>query len=549
MAETTRRDFNRALLYGVGATMAGCGLSESPGGAPHRKPNLLLIMTDQQRFDALSLAGNSILQTPHLDRLGREGAYFKRAITPCPVCAPARTSILTGCSIEHTGVRTNNMAFSPKSDGLCPMETFDEVLASQGYYAEYHGKYHSPIHRSGCYDEFRYTLNPSGRYSIQDGYEEYLDGVSPKRRPVSGEQMDSYFERPYRMDPIDARYGLEPTDFVTDHQGQKKKPAQAGNHGLIDIPAHASYTAYQARACIAALERAKKTGKPFTITCSFRFPHAPMLVCEPYYSMFPPEQMPVPESIDDLMQNSPYASANKRKWNPQYRDRDKIRYMISSYYGLVREIDDWVGRILRTLRDIGEADNTLVIFTSDHGEMLGAHGMREKNIFYEESVRVPLLVRFPGRIRSGTSVDDPVSLVDLFPTILDYLGVGKCPSDGRSLRGLVEGRDDGQERCAVSEWNHDQKGDWLRGPNFCVRTRDWKLLFCRKPVRGVIDCLYDLRNDPNEMNNLIGRNPDRARYAERAEHMKSLLVRELDRIGHQHTELVRKKPAVFYEPA
>ena len=105
----------------------------------------------------------------------------------------------------------------------------------------------------------------------------------------------------------------------------------------------------------------------------------------------------------------------------EYSDPDKIKYMISEYYGIITEIDDWVGEILDKLDTLGIADQTLVIFTSDHGEMLGAHGMREKNIFYEESAHIPLLIRFPGEVQPATTVEGYVSLVDLFPTILDYL--------------------------------------------------------------------------------------------------------------------------------
>ncbi len=118
---------------------------------------------------------------------------------------------------------------------------------------------------------------------------------------------------------------------------------------------------------------------------------------------------------------------------------EKIKYMISNYCGLVREIDDWVGEILKKLDELGLAENTLVIFTSDHGEMLGAHGMREKNVFYEESAHIPLLIRFPNKIKSNTRVDGYVSNIDLFSTILDYLEIGSHKSDGKSLHGLMDG--------------------------------------------------------------------------------------------------------------
>ena len=164
-----------------------------------------------------------------------------------------------------------------------------------------------------------------------------------------------------------------------------------------------------------------------------------MLIPEPYYGMYPVEDMIPPVSINDPMNNSPYVNSNSRQSRTEYADPEKIKYMISEYYGIITEIDDWVGKILDKLDSLGLADQTLVIFTSDHGEMLGAHGMREKNIFYEESAHIPLLIRFPGEVQAETTVDGYVSLVDLFPTILDYLEVPEKESDGKSLRGLIEG--------------------------------------------------------------------------------------------------------------
>ena len=137
---------------------------------------------------------------------------------------------------------------------------------------------------------------------------------------------------------------------------------------------------------------------------------------------------------------------------PQYADPEKIKYMTANYYAFVKEIDVWLGQILDKVDALGLADNTLIIFTSDHGEMLGAHGMREKNVFYEESVHVPLMIRFPGRIKRGTVVSEPVSHIDLHATITDYLGAGRHPSDGASLRRYIENETD-ENAYAVSEWN------------------------------------------------------------------------------------------------
>jgi arylsulfatase A-like enzyme len=204
--------------------------------------------------------------------------------------------------------------------------------------------------------------------------------------------------------------------------------------------------------------------------------------------------------------------------------------MRSNYYGLVKELDDWVGKILATLEENGLSDNTLVIFVSDHGEMLGAHGLREKNIFYEESAHIPLLMRFPGRIAPGTTVDGYVSLVDLFPTILDYLDVEAHESDGKSLRGLIEGKDKNHGKYVVTEWNY--RGDVA--PNYMVVKDGWKLMIPYSKESTVINALYDLNTDPNEMHNLIGKNPDRAKYESQAEELRECLLEWLEKNNSEH---------------
>ena len=146
--------------------------------------------------------------------------------------------------------------------------------------------------------------------------------------------------------------------------------------------------------------------------------------------------------------------------------------MMSNYFGLMREIDDWVGKILDTLDAIGETENTLVIFTSDHGEMLGAHGFREKNMFYEEFVHIPLLMRLPGMIPPGRRIDAPVGQIDLYATILDYLEAGPLPSDGQSLRPLADDPT-ATRRYVIAEWHRRAV------PGYMVYNGRWKLMFGR----------------------------------------------------------------------
>ncbi len=536
-----RKVFVIAILVSIGFFASGNLLGASDSSKT--RPNLLLIMTDQQRFDALSMAGNTFLKTPNMDRIAKEGVYFKLCYSQCPVCGPARTSLMTGRTIENSRVRTNFEADQPDRT---PMPCYDEILADQGYVTEYYGKWHSPLDRALKYSN---AVTPAGMAKWERGpglstqYNAYLDKHVKRthlfRNPEmahSGLQEQTFDKRPYRTNPLDTRHGLEP-GIKTDENGNKLIVRQPDQHGLSSVPSEHTITAFQAKQTLKALERLAKQDKPFSLHCSFHCPHSPITPSQPYASMYDPKNMIPPDSIKDPMNNSPYVHENGRSKMPQYADPEKIKYMIADYYALVKEIDIWLGRILDKVDELGLADNTLIVFTSDHGEMLGAHGMREKNVFYEESVHVPLMIRFPDRIKQGTVVDEPVSQIDLLATLCDYLGAGQNESDGKSLRRYIEGTTGGEEAYAVSEWN------W-RGPvqpNLMIRTKRWKFFCPNTADSKVMNVLYDLKNDPYEMNNLLGKNPDRQRYVKQGEKMKALLIQWLKKVNSPHLEEVKKR--------
>lgn len=534
-----RRTFLKTCgVGGISLGVLGCDAFSEFAASEPAKPNLLFIMTDQQRWDALSSAGNMVLETPNLDRLARQAAFFSNAYSPCAVCCPARSSVLTGHTVENTGMKTNELAYYPKEQGLMPMPTFDEILSQKGYHCEYYGKWHSLSAHTTIYKSPVQT-SKNGKSLFDHGGQKFiwldhLNQIEPVRALNAGEFYDNMSERPYRTDPLDKYHGKTYAELKAGNENH----VQPDQHGELLMDKENTLTAFQAKQTIAAIERLKD--KPFSITCSFHFPHSPILPVKPYYGMYPAANMVPPASIDDDMSNSPYANANGRKHLPEYRDKEKIQYMISNYYGLVKEIDDWVGKILETLDKCGLTDRTLVIFTSDHGEMLGAHGMREKNVFYEESAHVPLIVRYPDAIKKGTTVSGYVSLVDLFDTILDYLKIEKHKSDGESLRGLIEGTDKEHGRYVVAEW--DYRGD--SETNYMIVKDGWKLMIPYSETSRVLNAMYDLNTDPHEMNNLLGNNPDRQRYADKAEELRACLLQWLKKNGSKHYDGVRKRKLV-----
>jgi arylsulfatase A-like enzyme len=494
---------------------------------PATKPvNLLFIMTDQQRWDAMSCAGNPVLKTPNLDQLAWQGARFTSFYSACPVCVPARTAILTGHSIESNQVLNNG---DEKRTDAPLFPSFDQILLRNGYRGEYHGKFHSPYRLAMDYTRPVRWLNgkkaPDGskaEISESEAYVKFIEENVP-RRPVQTGQLATR-QGVYTPIPLDESYG-KPSG----------KSSQGETYGRLEVPAEFSRTAFTAKEGIAALDRLKDG--PFTLTISIDPPHPPTVVSEPYYSLYAPDRIPVPTSINDSRTNSPYRP-NKREDSGAYRNPTNIRQMTSIYYGMLTEVDEWVAKILQRLDELGLADNTLVIFTSDHGEMLGDHGMHSKNIFYEGSAHVPLLMRLPGVIPPNTLIQAPASQIDLFATILDYCGQTGHASEGQSLRPLIEGKGSGMGRVVVSEWNSQTV------PGFMIFDGRWKFLCGQTADAPSLDALYDLKNDPHELNNLIGRNPDREKHHAEATRMKGLLVEWLTRVKSPHLVTVKARPVL-----
>lgn len=528
------------VLLGIAALPCIAMISEGAEKNRDERPNLLFIMTDQQRYDALGIVGRyGFLKTPNLDRLARESAWFTRAYTPCAVSGPARSCILTGQLVEHTNVLTNELTSQdPVANNFTTARTFDQILADNGYYSEYHGKWHAPIGWTDCYNEFvwhnKNKKNPYA-YEIEHirKYKSYIKSKYGSTYVPEGAFMDnSMFNVPYYPDPIDRRVlrGFGPDGKLLPEELAKRIHTQPDNHGRLLLPDEDSFTAYQAREAIAAIRRADKEDRPFNITLSINYPHAPMLPTETYYNMYRLEDMPVPESIGDAMTDSPYINQNGRPQLPEYGDPELIRYMMKNYFGLVSEIDFWVGEVLKALDETGKSDNTIVIFMSDHGEMLGAHGMREKNIFLEESARVPLIIRYPDKIRPAV-IDDYVSTVDLFATIMDYTGVSKESRDGKSLRPVIENK--AHRDFVVTEWLYNG----TRQPSHMIVKDNWKLFFNYSKESQVPPVLFNLEEDPHEMVNLIGQhNPDREKYLDKAEELKACMIKWLEQRGSAYTD-------------
>lgn len=481
-----------------------------------KRPNVLFIMTDQQRWDAIGCAGNLEIKTPNIDRLAKEGVQFLNAYSSCPVSVPARASILTGRTIFNVKVLKNS---DINNEDIPDFQTFDQILSSNGYRTEYYGKWHSPYKFTSKYDNVvkTTTLNISGVLSSAEGFRQYLDKSGIRiRQPKATELIEKMSQRPYVPLPIDENYGKKE---VVDYNGIKKNKTKtkigidldSDKHsnlfGIIDGPKNSSLAAYEGEEGLEAL-KSLKPDKPFSLTCSFVPPHNPFVVPKDYAALYNIENFSVPASISDNLVNAPYKRINNLQ-EMRFQDPEMIKQMKLVYYSMITQVDEWIGKMLDELDRKGIAENTLVIFVSDHGEMLGDHGMRAKAKMYEGAAHIPLIIRYPKEIAAGTKVITPVSQHDLFATILDYTGMKIPENDGRSLRPLIEGKNDPID-YAVSAW-----GDIKNGGPFMIRKGDWKLItFLQMPDKkqSAISALYNLKTDPLEINNLIGNNPEKGKY-------------------------------------
>ncbi|MHB1457459.1 MAG: sulfatase family protein [Armatimonadota bacterium] len=499
----SRREMLKMSAAGIaGLTLSCASLNDELYAAEERAKgngfNVLFINTDQQRFDAMSCAGNNLVSTPNLDRLAGEGVRFTMAVTPQPMCTAARTSFHTGLSI-HT---TRCVATTRDPDMQFGNGTFDQNLAKNGYHTEYHGRWHEPMALADCYKN-DVSLDFIGPYM---SYLHKKLGDPPK--PGKG-QFASYLSGwPYDPDPID--YELRKS------QGNIPGNQCPGvEYGVDTIPTEYTYSAFVADQTIDAIRRCRD--KRFSISCAILHPHHPQYVAHPYAGSIDPSKMLLPRTMNDKRIGLP---DEHNLWQIDALEKKHMRLLHARYYELVQEADHHIGRILNALDEEGIADKTLVIFISDHGEMLGDHGLTQKFTHYQESIRIPMIMRLPKRIKAGVTFDNAVNSLDIFATIFDYLGL-RCPEqEGMSLRPLVEGKNNDYPEYTFSEMVHYTT----------FTSASWKYVWYKD--QQVARVLYDLKKDPYEMTNLLGDNPDRLLHLPQARKIHKEMLKWMTRINH-----------------
>lgn len=475
-----------------------------------KRPNILLIMSDQQRADHFGFEGRKI-KTPHLDQLAREGTRFTACMTSNPVCQPTRASVLTGQLCMTHGVHDNGIDLEPEIGE----KGFAGTLAGAGYDTAFFGKAHfstyhtiEPTGTPECLaSSARYGDDWTGPYMGFKHVEMMLLGHNffLPVKPPQGQHYERWFYADGHGDEKNRLYALN---------GGDTKGAAQTNHSQLPVAWHNS--TWTADRAIDWLKKPERQNDPFCAWVSFPDPHHPFDCPEPWSHLHKPEDVELPEHrVRDLerrpwwhraaIENEPQGKGEHVAWRKSYsriqpQTDEQLQKIIANTYGQISLIDHQVGRIMIALQEAGLDDNTLVIYTSDHGDWMGDHGLILKGpMFYEGLLRVGLIARGPG-VKAGQVVNQPVSTVDLAATFMDVAGVSaQLPQHGQTLKPLLEGQPE-QRTGALSEWDllpgRVGVGLTLR----CIRTEDAKLTLELKSGAGE---MYDLRADPHEMNNVF----------------------------------------------
>jgi len=440
------------------------------------RPNILLIFSDQHRGDVMGCTGNPVAQTPNLDRLASEGATFTRCCTNSPLCMPARASLISGQHVNQHGVWNNKLV----ADRHGPSHVRN--MRDSGYHTAVIGKTHLYVH-AGAGDTRAHV------HELEDwGYQDIHELTGPRASANLGSAYTDYL----------AEKGLLET-----HRQYMSEYNKAMRDGILKfwdeqpcpLPAEDHLDSYTARTS-ADWVKNYNSDKPFYLQVCFPGPHDPFDSPAEYRAMYRPEDMPVDMMEWPSKPIPPYVEFVLRWSALNGMTREQKQVMMTHYYGKVTLIDDGIGLILKALEERGMLDNTWIIYTSDHGEMLGDHFMCHKIVFYESALKIPCIIRPPEGVNDSKS-NALTDQLDIAATILDIGGAEPLKqSDGRSLVQNIKAAPDspdvhkGKEVVFSEVYGHSM-----------VLTERYKMAIdsnTHQPVE-----LYDITDDPDELRNIV----------------------------------------------
>ena len=443
-----------------------------------KHPNLVYVFADQLRLSSCGYSGDQKAKTPNIDRLAAESVDLCNAVSGHPVCAPYRATLFTGKYTTSTGMVINEIRMNP--DHRC----IAHELHDGGYETAYIGKWHLYANEWGNHEGPKNSYIPAGPDRL--GFDDFFAAYN----------FHHEYYKPH------AYYHLNSPEKIF---FDKYEP-----DGQTDL-------------AIEQLERLSKGEKPFALFLSLGTPHDPWVpenVPPEYLEKFKDVEFSLPPNY--LPDNDPHAD----DWAKlSEKERAELTEWIRVYYAMTANLDDNIGRLMQAVDDLDLRENTIFVFTSDHGELFGAHGRRAKNIFYEEAVRVPFLIRWPGHIQPGTKCDACVNTVDLMPTLLSMLDL-PCPKEveGMDVSGPILGKG-GQEPDGALMMGTGATADWRDGNEWrAFRTKQYTYAIFRSDRQ---ELLFDNLSDPYQMHNLA----DDPSYQNVLEELQSRMKAHMDLVN------------------
>lgn len=442
-----------------------------------RKPNLIYIFADQLRYQSLGYAGDKNALTPNIDRLCAESTDLCQAVSGHPVCAPYRASLLTGKYTTSTGMVINEIRMNTNH------HTFADVLNENGYETAYIGKWHMYAAELGNHFDPKNSYIPKGRDRL--GFNDYFAAYN--------------FRHDYEVGT--AYYHL-------------------------DSPEKLYYDKYEPDAQVdmtmEQLRRLSGGEKPFALFLSIGTPHDPWVpenVPAKYLERLKDKTFELP--VNYLPDNDPHADAWARL---SEEERKELTEWMRVYYAMTANLDDNIGRLMDEIKALGLLENSMIVFTSDHGELFGAHGRRAKNIFYEEAVRVPFLIRYDGHLKAGEKRDFCFNTVDIMPSLLSMMNL-PVPKEveGSDYSACIAGEEDTQEGSLMM----------CTGPTAMFGDgNEWRAYRTKQYLYGVFkadgqEVLFDHKEDPFEMKNLA----NEPGFENIKQEMKAQMERKMRTIG------------------
>jgi len=482
MSKINRREFVTAVGAAAASMLAGRSvLGQSTTAAtttvPAKRPNILLIMSDEHDPAVSGCYGDGIARTPHLDRLAGEGITFDAFYTTSPLCVPARLSFTAGKYVSRIGV-WGNSCMLPSDD----YPSLPHVLRAAGYRSYLAGRMDLDAeHRYGFEELYPDTENRFRRTGL--GKRRAADDAEPNAKAWQQRAKEFHPNEQSHAMTHDRRVTQACREFFQDHQNDKQ---------------------------------------PFFLLAGYLAPHFPLIAPQEYYEHFK-GKVPMPKIPEGFLDGMPTNYKHLRyAFGITEATPEQIRIGRELYYGLVEWLDDQIGQVLKALEESGLAGNTVVIYTADHGENRGEHGLWWKNCMYEQAARVPLIVRWPGRFKGGQRRGGAGSLVDLTQTIAGIAGA-KTPADwnGDSLLPYMDNAGARWKDLAVSEYY----GHNIASGFAMIRQGPWKYVYHTRmdEKHGPERELYNLKDDPGEFHNLAGETAQKQRVAA----MHATLVKEL----------------------